>query len=65
MATLQGQHQAQRKVPKLLGKRAHATRNIKTKSPGQTTKDLEERKANKGGRAQGKKGEDREALWWT
>jgi hypothetical protein len=50
---------------KYLGKRVHAMRNIKTKNLGQMTKDLEERKANKGGRTQRKKGEDREALWWT
>jgi hypothetical protein len=45
--TLQGQHQLQRREPMLLGKRAHATRNTKTKRTGQTTTDLEKRTANK------------------
>ena len=45
--TLQGQHQIQRREPRLLGKRVHAMRNTKTKSPGQPMKDPEERTANK------------------
>jgi hypothetical protein len=45
--TLQGQHQIQRREPRLLGKRAHTMKNTKTKIPGQTTKDLEGRTANK------------------
>jgi hypothetical protein len=45
--TLRGQHQLQRRELRLVGKRVHVTRNTKTKRPGQMTKDLEKRTANK------------------
>jgi hypothetical protein len=53
---MQGQHQARRKAPKLLGKRAPTTRNIKTKSPGQTMKDLKGEESKQGRKGSEEKG---------